>query len=65
MKRGTRFCLYVHHDDAREYAYGPAKGLPDVKLGAFTPALYEQTKKDGWTVVSMKDDWKRVFAFEK
>jgi hypothetical protein len=63
---GARFMLLVLHDDAaREYAYGPAKGLPDVKLGAFTPALYEQSKKDGWTVVSMKDDWKRVFAFEK
>src|SRR5438128_9032751 len=62
---GARFELLVLHDDAaREYAYGPAKGLPDVKLGAFTPALYEQTKKDGWTVVSMKDDWKHVFAFE-
>ncbi len=63
---GVRFMLLVLHDDAaREYAYGPAKGLPDVKLGAFTPALYEQTKKDGWIVVSMKDDWKRIFAFEK
>ena len=63
---GARFMLLVLHDDAaREYAYGPAKGLPDVKLGAFTSALYEQTKKDGWTVVSMKDDWKQVFAFEQ
>ena len=63
---GARFMLLILHDDAaREYAYGPAKGLPDVKLGAFTPALYEQTKKDGWMVVSMKDDWKTVFAFEK
>jgi hypothetical protein len=59
---GARFMLLVLHDDAaREYAYGPALGLPDVKLGAFTPALYEQAKKDGWTVVSMKDDWKTVF----
>ena len=63
---GARFMLLVLHDDAaREYAYGPAKGLPDVKLGAFTQALFDQAKKDGWTVVSMKDDWKRVFAFEK
>ncbi len=60
---GARFMLLVLHDDAeREYAYGPAQGLPDVQLGAFTPALYEQAKKDGWTVVSMKDDWKTVFA---
>jgi hypothetical protein len=59
---GARFMLLVLHDDAaREYAYGPALGLPDVKLGAFTQALYEQTKKDGWTVVSMKGDWKTVF----
>ena len=59
---GARFELLVLHDDAaREYAYGPARGLPDVKLGAFTPALDEQAKKDGWTVVSMKDDWKQVF----
>ena len=63
---GARFELLVLHDDAaREYAYGPARGLPDVKLGAFTPALYEQAKKDGWTVVSMKDDWKQVFPFEQ
>jgi phosphoserine phosphatase len=63
---GARFELLVLHDDAaREYAYGPAKGLPDIKLGAFTQALYDQAKKNNWTVVSMKDDWKHVFAFEK
>jgi len=59
---GARFMLLVLHDDAaREYAYGPARGLPDVKLGAFTPALDEEAKKQGWTVVSMKNDWKAVF----
>jgi hypothetical protein len=59
---GARFMLLVLHDDAaREYAYGPARGLPDVKLGAFPPALDEHAKKDGWTVVSMKGDWKTVF----
>jgi phosphoglycolate phosphatase-like HAD superfamily hydrolase len=63
---GARFELLVLHDDAaREFAYGPARGLPEAKLGAFTQALYEQTKKDGWAVVSMKDDWKRIFAIEK
>ncbi|MGA7853212.1 MAG: HAD family hydrolase [Candidatus Acidiferrales bacterium] len=63
---GARFMLLVLHDDAvREYAYGPAKGLPDVRLGAFTQALYDQAKKDGWTVVSMKEDWKHIFAFDK
>ena len=63
---GARFELLVLHDDAaREYAYGPAKGLPDVKLGAFTQALYDQAQKEGWTVVSMKDDWKQVFPFKQ
>ncbi|MBP6582351.1 MAG: haloacid dehalogenase-like hydrolase [Chromatiaceae bacterium] len=59
---GPHFELLVLHDDAaREYAYGPARGLPDVKLGAFTSALDEQAKKEDWVVVSMKTDWKQVF----
>ena len=62
---GARFGLLLLHDDAaREYAYGPVLDLPAPQLGAFTPALYEQAKTAGWTVVSMKDDWKRVFPFE-
>jgi phosphoserine phosphatase len=59
---GPRFGLLVLHDDAeREYAYGPVLGMPTPKIGAFTIALYEQAQTAGWTVVSMKDDWKRVF----
>jgi phosphoserine phosphatase len=59
---GARFELLVLHDDAaREFDYGPARGLPNVRLGAFPPELDEQAKKSGWTVVSMKDDWKTVF----
>lgn len=62
---GARLAMLVLHDDAqREYAYGPAQGLPASKVGTFTPALYDQAKKQGWTVVSMKNDWKRIFAFE-
>ena len=59
---GAHFELLVLHDDAlREYAYGPALGLPDVKLGAFTQAVYDEAKQEGWTVVSMKNDWKQVY----
>jgi len=62
---GARLAMLVLHDDAeREYAYGPARGLPDTKIGTFPPALYDQANKDGWVVISMKDDWKRIFAFE-
>jgi len=62
---GARLAMLVLHDDAkREYAYGPAQGLPATKVGAFTQALSDEAKKQGWTVISMKDDWKKVFAFE-
>jgi phosphoserine phosphatase len=62
---GARLMMLVLHDDAqREYAYGPAQGLPDTKVGTFTQALYDEAKKDGWTVISMKNDWNRIFAFE-
>jgi len=62
---GARLMMLVLHDDAqREYAYGPAQGLPDTKVGTFTQTLYDEGKKSGWTVISMKNDWKRIFAFE-
>ena len=63
---GARLSLLVLHDDAkREYAYGPAQGLPASKIGTFTQALYDQAKKQGWIVISMKDDWKRLFSFDE
>ena len=62
---GARLAMLVLHDDAkREYAYGPAGGLPDTKVGTFTQALDDEAKKDGWIVISMKNDWNKVFAFE-
>lgn len=62
---GDRLAMLVLHDDAdREYAYGPAKGLPDTKVGTFTQALYDEARSEGWIVISMKNDWKRIFAFE-
>ena len=58
---GARLAMLVlHDDDKREYAYGPAQGLPDTKVGTFT----HEAKKGGWTIISMKQDWKRIFAFE-
>jgi len=63
---GERLSMLVLHDDAkREYAYGPAQGLPDTKIGTFPQALYDLAKKQGWFVISMKNDWKRVFAWEQ
>ena len=62
---GARLMMLVLHDDAqREYAYGPARGLPDTKVGTFSGALDAEAKKNGWTVISMKSDWKRIFPFD-
>jgi len=63
---GARLGMLVLHDDGqREYRYGPAQGMADTKVGTFTQALYDEAKKTGWPVISMKNDWKRIFAFEQ
>jgi hypothetical protein len=59
---GLRLAMLVLHDDAEhEYAYGPAQGLPATRVGAFPQELYDEAKAKGWTVVSMKDDWREIF----
>jgi phosphoglycolate phosphatase-like HAD superfamily hydrolase len=61
---GARLGMLVLHDDAkREYAYGPALGMADTKVGTFTQALYDEAQKKGWIVISMKNDWNRIFDF--
>jgi phosphoglycolate phosphatase-like HAD superfamily hydrolase len=55
---GARFMMLVHHDDGiREYA-------TDSALSIFSEALMAQAKRSGWYVVSMKNDWKRIFALQ-
>ncbi len=56
---GARFALIVHHDDAtREFAYDREAGLARLARGL------DEGPARGWTIVSMKKDWKRVFPFE-
>ena len=58
---GAPFMALVHHDDAeREYAYGP-----DSKIGTFSDALTGEATTKGWTVISMKNDWKRIFPGDR
>jgi hypothetical protein len=60
---GPRLKMLVHHDDAeREYAYGPAGGLPDTKVGTFDQSLLDEAKAKDWTVISMKNDGNHVFS---
>ena len=61
---GARLMMLVLHDDAeREYAYGPADGLPDTRVGTFPGSLMAEAKKEGWVIISMKTDWKHIFGF--
>jgi phosphoglycolate phosphatase-like HAD superfamily hydrolase len=56
---GARFMGIVHHTDAeREWAYDRQS-----HVGKLDKALDEANQR-GWTVVDMKRDWRRVFAFE-
>ncbi len=62
---GARLMMLVIHDDAeREYAYGPANGLPDTKFGTFPQSLIDEAQQQGWNVIHMKDDWNTIFASE-
>ncbi len=64
--QGAHVMMLLLHDDAqREYAYGPADGLPATNVGTFTQALYDEAKSKGWIVISMKHDWNHIFSWEK
>jgi aquaporin Z len=57
---GPCFCLYVHHTDAeREWAYDRKSSIGRLDKGL------DEAKVKGWTVVSMKDDWKTIFPPSK
>jgi hypothetical protein len=52
--------MLVHRDDAaRERAYGP-----NSRIGTFSDLLMAEAKKHGWAVISMENDWNRIFAYE-
>src|SRR5512135_1253133 len=58
---GRRLMMLVQHDDdKREFAYGPKS-----EVGTFPDTLVAEAKEKGWIVISMKNDWKRVFAYEQ
>jgi hypothetical protein len=56
---GARLGLIVHHTDAeREYAYDR-----DTSFGRLDKAL-DVASANKWAVVDMKNDWRRIFAFQ-
>lgn len=59
MAGGRRFGLIVHHTDAeREYAYDRTS-----HFGRLDKAL-DAAPANGWAVVDMKQEWKRIFPFQ-
>ncbi|WP_091681321.1 HAD family hydrolase [Methylocapsa palsarum] len=57
---GERLPVFIRHTDSvREWAYDRQS-----KIGKLDKGL-DEAAASGWLVVSMKDDWKRIFAFEK
>ena len=56
---GARFALLIHHNDAiREWAYDRNSSVGKLYKAA------DEAKARGWTIVDMKNDWRRVFPFE-
>ncbi len=54
------FMLYVHHTDSiREWAYDRESHIGKLDKGL------DQSLRDGWTVIDMKNDWKLIYPFEK
>jgi hypothetical protein len=54
---GARLGVLVHHDDsAREFAYDRTS-----HVGRLARGLDEGPRR-GWTLVSIKDDWRTVYS---
>jgi len=59
--RGARLAMIVHHTDAtREYAYDR-----DTEFGRLSTTTLDAAAANKWTVIDMKNDWKKIFAFDK
>lgn len=58
---GARQGLVLHDDAEREFAYARPTGCPTPKIGTFSQALMDAAEASGWTVMSMKNDWKPIF----
>jgi phosphoglycolate phosphatase-like HAD superfamily hydrolase len=57
---GARFGLIVHHTDSeREYAYDRQSHFGKLDIALDAAAV------NRWTVINMKKDWKRIFAFDR
>jgi hypothetical protein len=63
-RRGEAVGAGRHDDSIREYAYGPAQSLPNTGVGTLSQAMYDMAKEQGWAIISMKNDCKRISPFD-
>jgi hypothetical protein len=66
----ARADCHVLHDARTGARDWEGKGAADILRADTNPtslsdALMAETKHEGWTVISMKDDWKTIFPLEK
>ncbi len=47
----------------RALAYCDGLMRPNTKVGTFPQSLYDEAKSNGWIVISMRRDWKRIFSW--
>jgi len=57
---GPRFGMIVHHtDEKREWAYDRKSHIGNLEKGL------DDATKYNWQIVDMKNDWKKIYSFEK
>jgi hypothetical protein len=54
-------CLTDEHETHR---HEPSRSTLDTTVGTLSQAMYDMAKKQDRMIISMKNDWKRIFAFE-
>jgi hypothetical protein len=40
-------------------------GMASRKVGTSTQELFDEARRDGWMIISMKNDWKTIFVWER
>jgi hypothetical protein len=56
---GRSLLLYVHHTDPdREWSYDRESSVGRLDKG------WDEANEKGWSVISMKEDWKVIYPFE-
>jgi hypothetical protein len=64
LYRASARAIYARQS-GRSQLRGPGQNRANTKVSALPQALDVAATKQGWFVISMKSDWKKIFAFEQ